>query len=491
MAFNPIYKRNQLILGNPESSIGIVTLWTDRRRVAERLDKELYAAIGQLYSSTRGLDFLVRNLLANPQIRHLVVTGLDLSGSGQVLRDFFQNGVVKGRTPLGIECWLVKSDVEGYIDLEVPKEAIELLRKNVKPHFFNDDELVEGLRRIARSEGSKAPYSEPLIFEKKEKGTATLPGEEAVYVVRGRTVAETWVRILDTIMKFGRVSATHYDSQQKEIIDLVSVVSDEDPENLWVPDFLPMTLDYLNQYFPRVLTGREYPDCRYTYGQRLRTHFGIDQVEAIINKLCRELVSRSATAILWDPVVDNTKGGSPCLNHIWVRVVDEKLYLTATIRSNDMFEGWPENAFSLRKLQELIRTEVNKRTGREIKLGELVIVSQSAHIYDDCWEQAEIIVKEQLDKVSSREKDPRGDFIIEIEDGLIKVEHIAPSGEHLGTYRGRTARELQRMISKENLLASIDHAIYLGRELQKAEVALKYPELFLYVQDRPLRRKSL
>lgn len=55
MDFQPIYKKNLLILGNPKSQIGIVTLWSLSHKIVEGVDASLYVAVGQLYSSTRGL----------------------------------------------------------------------------------------------------------------------------------------------------------------------------------------------------------------------------------------------------------------------------------------------------------------------------------------------------------------------------------------------------------------------------------------------------
>jgi thymidylate synthase len=100
------------------------------------------------------------------------------------------------------------------------------------------------------------------------------------------------------------------------------------------------------------------PTCegvKYTYGQRLRSWFGRDQIEQVIQKLIGEIDAASAVMSLWD-VQDHDKGGSPCLNHIWIEVVDNELSLTATLRSNDMFAAWPANAMGLRALQQYIGT---------------------------------------------------------------------------------------------------------------------------------------
>ena len=44
-------------------------------------------------------------------------------------------------------------------------------------------------------------------------------------------------------------------------------------------------------------------------------------------KLIQEIDAASAVMSLWD-VQDHFKGGSPCLNHIWLRLVENQLSLT-------------------------------------------------------------------------------------------------------------------------------------------------------------------
>ncbi len=402
----------------------------------------------------------------------------------------------------------MKSKEKGYIDIEVAEGALTLLRQNVELIIQPDlERLADTLRGLPEH---APPYAEPLIFEKRYPAVESYPGEGVVYAVRGKKVAELWVKILRSILRFGRVNDSHYGGQ-KEILNLVSIVTEEDPAAIDFPDYLPVTREYLEDYLAEFLSGGPGhpgptpPDSgvTYQYGPRLRRHFktidesgqevAVDQVEAIVRKVTRELNTRSAVASLWDPRVDSLGGGTPCLNHIWIRLAGDRLYLTAIIRSNDMYGGWPVNAFALRSLQELFRERIVESTGVSLSLGELVIVSESAHLYDDCWEEAEAIVKEHYDRIIAEERptrDPRGNFTIEVREDSIDVEHVAPAtGEHLDFYQGKTAASLFRQLAAAQALSSVEHALYLGSELEKAEVALNHPQVFEYIQDRPLQRK--
>jgi len=483
--FEPIYKKNQLITGDLNSPHGIVTLWSHRQNIVKELDGSSFAALGQLYSAARGLDPLVRNLLANPSVTHLFVYGRDLSKSGAILEDFFRKGVSAHTTNHGTKCWRVNSSAgDGFVDIDVSIDAIEELRESLS---FTRCLTIEDLKEQLSSAELAEPRADTFIFPKKKTELDFYPSEQTAITVRGKTVAETWLKILDTIARFGHVTETHYDSRQKEIIDLVSVVSDENASSFYVPSFLPCDKKELERYIPRVLTNKKYPDCNYTYGQRLRDFFGVDQIQALIDRIANELETRSAVASLWDPAKDGLKkSGTPCLNHIWVRVRSEKVFLTAVIRSNDMFSGWPENAFALRSLQELIKTAVAEKTSKNLSLGDLIIISESAHIYEDCWEASREILEKNLSAEVTKQTDPRGNFSIEVDNGKIVIEHLTPSGELLRRIEGASVKKAKTFLVKNNSVSSLEHALYLGGELKKAELALKHPEVFSYIQDQPL-----
>ena len=62
--YTPHYKPNQLLCGHGQTAL--ITGWTVRQSLAKKLSTDDYAVIGNLYSATRGISPLIRNLLANP-----------------------------------------------------------------------------------------------------------------------------------------------------------------------------------------------------------------------------------------------------------------------------------------------------------------------------------------------------------------------------------------------------------------------------------------
>ncbi|MCK5332722.1 thymidylate synthase [Candidatus Parcubacteria bacterium] len=486
----PVYKDKMLIVGNKSSQVAVCTLWTKKEVVGQMLDLETVAVIGNLYSPKKGISFLVRNILANPNIRYLIVCGLDNSKSGQVLIDFSNNGFreVKNKENKFLY-WQIVSKTESRIDSEISKEALELFRKKVKIIDLRNERSFKKIQEVINSLDQNLPLlsCEPLIFpEAKKEEVNSFPAEDSVHTIRGEKIAETWLKILDHILRFGKTDQTSYQNQQKEIIDIVSVITGEDPENLFIPEWLPNDSEHMKEYAPTVLSAFCPEGAAYTYGSRMRSHFGVDQVQVIIDEIKREKYSRRAVISLLDPKIDACSKNPPCLNHCWFRVQENKLHLIATLRSNDMFDAWPENALVLRLLQNIVFKEI-VQSYPEIKLGNLVIHSLSAHIYDDSWEEAKNIVEKHHNSVFPRanlEHDTRGNFIIKVENDKIVVEHYSSDEILLNSYNSKKARSIYLEMSRNGAVSIISHAMYIGTELQKAEMALE--NNLIYTQDESI-----
>ena len=83
-------------------------------------------------------------------------------------------------------------------------------------------------------------------------------------------------------------------------------------------------------------------------------------------------------------------------------------------------------------------------------------------------------------------QDPNGYFTIKEfpEEGVIKVRDY--TNDHVRKYLcvGATPQELYNKIIKMSLISRLEHAAYLGKELEKAYLALKYK--LRYNQDDEL-----
>ncbi len=454
----PIYFKNLLTVGNLGSEVSIVTLWTKRQKIEELIDKNKYSIIGQLYSKDEGLNALIRNCLANKKIRHIIITGDDFNNSGEALLKLFENGIDKENKIIGID--------HAFIDKEIPKQAINNFRKNVKTYDYRNLKDGSELNKIIESLPKLGSYGEPEVFpEPKLDIPEILPNEKNGFIIREKYVGDAWLKILNLIMKFGETKKSQYDISQREIMDLVTIIEEEDTDNPKWREFYDFTEDDLKEYLPTVLTPKEM-GVEYTYGQRLMKFRNIDQIKKIVQELKSHNFSRRAVACTWDIMKDIKSDNPPCLDLVQCLVQGNKLYLTAYFRSNDMFGAWPRNVYALRKLQKMISEKIG------IEMGSITTFSCSAHIYKNNWEKTKEIIQKnpiKVDKIG----DPRGNFRITVGDDKIKVAHLTPVGKRIDKIEGKTAEEICEKMVKEFRINDQFHAFYLGMELQKAENALK------------------
>jgi thymidylate synthase len=472
---NPIWPKyfpKNLILGNLKSNVGVATLWTEKEIMITGFDKDLYSVVGQLYSKN-GINPLLRNILANPLIRFVVLCGKESSGSGEALINFFQNGVDENHKIIGSD--------DAKIDKEIPVEILDLLRKSVEVVDLRNELDSSKVNKAIKGLKKDLPaFAKPATFPEAIVNSDVFPSEISGMTVRGKTVKECWVNIVRLVRYYGFVKESQHGDPQKELIGLTTVITGEDPENIeWFEKFT-RTRDDLVKYYSQVLTPDPVEGLHYTYGQRLRSHDGIDQIQSMIDQLKGALYSRRAVACTWRVAEDHDNNLSPCLDLVQALVQGKKLYLTAYFRSNDMYRAWPENAFALRALQKLIAD------GVECELGDLIIISNSAHIYKDNWNDAEKLAEEYGREIHCQ-FDPRGNFIISLDKDKkeIVVEHQSSSGLPLRQYRTSSAMEMFGVLYVHDAISNHLHALDIGGELQKAEICLENG--IDYIQDRKIK----
>lgn len=497
--YTALHKPNQLIYGNGQTAV--ITGWTVKQAIAKYLQPHEYAVIGQLYSPTRGINLLIRNLLYNPHVRYLVVLNATKedknAGACQCLLDFFCNGFEENKSDTGRRCWKIRSDsnIVSYIDIEIDKNTLEKLRDSIEYKEFKlITDAVNQVKSYAEWQVIE-PWGTRLKFDMSTVESTVLPGPRYGHRIEDKTIAETWVKIIHRIRTTGTIRPTLHDGQWQELIDLMAIVTEE-PDDFYFPEpnYLPFDRAFIKPYTSDILDDVSHSEegVKYTYGQRLRSGFyKIDQIKEVIKKLLDNIDSARVVMSLWD-VRNDLQGNDspPCLNHIWIRVVDQELSLTATFRSNDMFSAWPTNAMGLRALQKHIFDAVSRQSTHQLKMGPLITISQSAHIYDDCFENADKLIQHQYSKIFQQKDyaDPSGNFLISIQDGTILVEHTTPgSGEVVNCYSGKSASLLSRQIAADSPGLQVEHAMYLGTELQKAEVVLSMSQGLVYEQDKPLK----
>lgn len=471
----PPYFKDNLIYGNPKSEIAITTLWTPAKAIAEKIDPNLFAVVGQLYSK-EGINFILRNILANPQIRYLIICGTELSGSGKALVDFFAKGVDRDNNIIGQDFAAIQK--------EIPGEVIELLRKNIRcENMISTNDSQKILEKIKAYKPVGKPFASPQTFpDVQNELAASFPSEGTVYAVRHKYIGPAWLEILKNIWRFGIVQPTWYGNSVRELFNIAAVVTDEDSFNPQMFPYMQVSKEEIEKYCQYIMNGSK-GDEVYTYGERLWNYKGINQVEEVIIPYLKKYpTDRAAIAVMFDLTVDHKAPRAPCMCLVQATTLGDKLNLTAYFRSHAIFSGWVLNAFGLRRLQKHIADKLS------FKIGTLTIFSNCAHIYDNEWAMAEKIVKGYGNNFECA-LDPRGYFIITIDKKDIVAKHYSPNGKFLEEFRqdgtvGKAAMALYSKLFVANAVSQVAHAFDLGVELEKAEIAVK--NNLKYEQDKPL-----
>lgn len=447
----PKFYANQLIVG--AGKIAVVTGWTKKEEVFKTLSagsKQKIAVIGQLYSK-EGINYIIRNVFLNPSITFIILTGKDLSKSLSELRSF------------------LAGEKKSYIHEEISKDKLAEFINFFGKHFlFVEESNIDNfLKEVDLSTFPEKWTELPIDFAShiaKTNPKISFPSEKVGFRLEGATVPDVWLKVLDRIFKFGYVKNSSYGENQKELVNIITIINNDDPDNPKLAPFLNFSKEDLLNYYPQMMTDCTYEGVEYTYGSRLRNHDGKNQIELIIDELKSQNYSRRAIAFTWNVKKDCKNEKSPCLDLVQALIQGDFLYVTAYFRSNDMFRAWPLNAYGILKIQKEIATALN------LKIGKLTIISCSAHIYERDFIEAEKTLKKFKPKLEC-EIDSRGNFVVEVLKEEIVVKHFDAAGIFLQEFKGKNLQGIREQIFA--YITDISHALYLGAELQKAETALK------------------
>src|SRR5260221_408666 len=511
----PLFYKDVLKVKDPKHHLAICCLWTERQAVEGLLKDIPYNTIGNLYSA-QGINAMIRNIFANPHIRVIVIWGAEMSLSGHSLLMLQQKGV-EGEDRKIIAA---RGEIEKEIDDTVLNEFREMVAV-VDMRGRSGADFVAKCKEL--SEKSIEPFAKrSREFPRSEPVVRSLPSEQTGFRVSGPTVAKTWLKLLNEISKYGRAKHTRYskDNSLKEILNLTAVITDEDPTNIYFPEYLPFVRVELEAYYAEIMTSRQIPGVAYNYGKRMREDLGIDQIEEMKKLLLNRPDSKKMIAITIDPKRDwaeVNKGDTPCLVMVLGSVQDDRFFLTCHFRSQDMVHGWPRNTFALRKLQKDIADSA------KMQMGPLTMITHSAHMYADDFGLVDNLLMAHYEKELGFtpqvhfEFDRRGNVIVEVipksesqvyelwsqrykteslplaiqqmlrrmpkdQDKLIRATLFEPNGgPAVKMFEGKTAQEVAWQITDWKYLTDPGHVMYAGLELQKAEESIKNGTV--YVQD--------
>ncbi len=152
--------------GNPESPVAVCTCGSHLK------GSELMAAgaglVGPCKTENIGIEKMVANMVSNPNIRYMIITGMEVKGhiTGQAVESFLTNGVDKEGRIIG---------AKGAIPFiqNLTEESIERVKQQVQPIMMIDTEDMGAIKSKIQELVSKDPGAldvEPMRIEIKEGG---------------------------------------------------------------------------------------------------------------------------------------------------------------------------------------------------------------------------------------------------------------------------------------------------------------------------------
>ncbi len=152
--------------GNPESPVAVCTCGSHLK------GSDLLAAgaaiAGPCKTENIGIEKMVANMVSNPNIRYMLVTGMEVKGhiTGQAIESFLKNGVDKEGRIIGA------TGAIPFIQNLTP-ESIERVKQQVEPVMMMDTEDMGAITAKIKELTSKDPGAldvDPMRIEIKEGG---------------------------------------------------------------------------------------------------------------------------------------------------------------------------------------------------------------------------------------------------------------------------------------------------------------------------------
>lgn len=238
-----------------------------------------------------------------------------------------------------------------------------------------------------------------------------------VLLIEAETTGEAWIKTLKAVWENGKLMPNHYEEEpSKEASVIVNVKNPLKEPRIHPADAFALKCCKLDKsYVKEVLEGTidykvDEGVLSYTYhrrlwnwGKRVKKHSeilkelgiefsefdeGINQIKYLIEKAKEEPISRKLQVTTWIPWKDLKISGSPCLQRIWFRIVEDKYLIMETMwRSRDLFKAFGSNVYAMVELGKMIGDELG------LKLIQYVDFSNSLHIYGSDFEEVQKIFK--------------------------------------------------------------------------------------------------
>lgn len=136
------------------------------------------------------------------------------------------------------------------------------------------------------------------------------------------------------------------------------------------------SIDKFSNYWSKI--ANEDGTVNSNYGWCIKNKYGFNQLEYIIKLLTSDKNSRQAIIHIKEPrnIFDNPTNDVNCTVCLQFLIRDNKLYMTAYMRSNDLWLGFPYDIFNFTALQIYLSMVL------KVGIGEYTHIAGSLHLYE-------------------------------------------------------------------------------------------------------------
>lgn len=443
--------------------IGLCTGW-DEINAYKDLDIDV---IGTLYTKN-GAHIVLRNLLANPCFKVLVILDTNVLGKNNVgnkglklLYDIF----------IGSKIDSVEYYMCNLID-------------NIQVHYLTENKLyTRFLGYVGESDISYTDIklviqnlihsTDPQIFDSinrekiiyqpdKIEQLTYIPNDYIGKSIRGESIFDAWFRTLEHVYKYGFTTSDdlheyhsiHWNFPVNNMNDEIShyrtIITQPDVQQMFGLDEIALS-DYSKTMNQNIFV----PTSAYTYGSRLAIYK---------DRITRHLRENIRTRYAFGTTIqyDKEDRQAPCLVYVQLLYdnVNDVMNLYAIFRSHDMFKAAFMNAYALGQMLTEYCDKMNVRAGR------VEITSISAHIYKIDVNN----VKQFIECLTEHMKhiihyDPHGNCIIQKLDGTFHCDIREPKENKLIFSLEGTNKEIFRKILGEKIITGTEHLEYIFEQL--------------------------
>jgi thymidylate synthase len=360
------------------------------------------------------------------------------------------------------------------------REAADLLRQSVKVW----DWRAKSLEEVARDIGDLpplAPQLEPRSFPPLAvPERIAFPARKTTFPLFATDLGDGWLQLLNLTLRCGTVKGTSEGDRLAEVLNAVLTVQLADEKEA-LPPFFDFDADALEASRRRFTSVYGPEDAAYTYGERLQRwpcrhrETGemqlVNQLERTIDRLKRSHDTGTGTMVLLGPDDLDSLDDAPGVVSVSFNIVDERLYGTYVLRSEDIHSAWPFDALSLVRLQRLAAREIG------IPVDSATFILHSAHIYERDWDRAGRVLDRWFQRPLPLQTDPSGLFLFGLDEGRARAMLINHEADAvLWEGESRSPEDLSWYIVDIMPWLSAQHIRYIGQECASMMRALQQGE---------------